>query len=196
MDQKKTERDVKISPKRRAEIMSALRRGTVPACGLALLAMGLERFHESVDDELDTVADGRGIFKAVRGEYGCGKTFFARWLQARDIEVFESDEREPTTYSTKDLTVTTKEQVARLPHERTLLELYEETAASHEESRSSVATATVRRVAGVRSVAELDITVRTVANATQSAPHKLVFEPEDGISLPAIYPTTTFPIKS
>jgi hypothetical protein len=29
------------------------------------------------------VASGRGGFKAVRGEYGSGKTFFGRWLQER-----------------------------------------------------------------------------------------------------------------
>jgi hypothetical protein len=29
------------------------------------------------------VASGRGGFKAVRGEYGTGKTFFGRWLQER-----------------------------------------------------------------------------------------------------------------
>ena len=28
-------------------------------------------------------AAGRAVFKAVRGEYGSGKTFFARWLQER-----------------------------------------------------------------------------------------------------------------
>jgi len=29
------------------------------------------------------VASGGSVFKAVRGEYGCGKTFLARWLQDR-----------------------------------------------------------------------------------------------------------------
>jgi len=29
------------------------------------------------------VAAGRGVFKAVRGDYGCGKTFFTRWLADR-----------------------------------------------------------------------------------------------------------------
>ncbi len=66
--------------------MNALRGGTVPANGLGALAVGLERFHTVVDQELDAVADGLGIFKAVRGEYGCGKTFFARWVQERAQE--------------------------------------------------------------------------------------------------------------
>ncbi len=34
----------------------------------------------ALDEELDAVAAGGRSFKAVRGEYGAGKTFFARWL--------------------------------------------------------------------------------------------------------------------
>ena len=70
-------------PVRRAEILDALRRGTVPRDGLATFAVGMERFEVAVDAELAAVALGRGGFKAVRGEYGSGKTFFARWLQER-----------------------------------------------------------------------------------------------------------------
>jgi hypothetical protein len=36
-----------------------------------------------LDEELQKVATGGSVFKAVRGEYGCGKTFFARWLVDR-----------------------------------------------------------------------------------------------------------------
>jgi hypothetical protein len=70
-----------ISPQRRAEILDALRRGTVPANGLDQLAVGLQRFAHTIEEELESVRDGRGHFKAVRGEYGSGKTFFARWVQ-------------------------------------------------------------------------------------------------------------------
>ena len=37
----------------------------------------------ALDEELDAVAGGGAVFKAVRGEYGSGKTFFARWLAER-----------------------------------------------------------------------------------------------------------------
>jgi len=37
----------------------------------------------TLEDELAEVARGTGAFKAIRGEYGSGKTFFARWLSAR-----------------------------------------------------------------------------------------------------------------
>ncbi len=72
-----------ISSARRDDIVSALRRGTVPSAGLDALAVGIEAFASTLDEELTTVASGRGGFKAVRGEYGTGKTFFGRWLQER-----------------------------------------------------------------------------------------------------------------
>jgi hypothetical protein len=70
-------------PQRRGAILDALRRGTVPREGLAAFAIGMERFEGGVDADLAAVASGRGGFKAVRGEYGSGKTFFGRWLQER-----------------------------------------------------------------------------------------------------------------
>jgi len=72
-----------LSPRRRKEVIDALRRGTVPRNGLDVLAVGLDRFESTVDIELATVAAGGAVFKAVRGEYGAGKTFLARWLGER-----------------------------------------------------------------------------------------------------------------
>ena len=72
-----------ISPQRRQEIIDALRRGAVPKSSLDAFAVGLERFESALDEELQKVASGGSVFKAVRGEYGCGKTFFARWLVER-----------------------------------------------------------------------------------------------------------------
>ncbi|OBA37311.1 ATP-binding protein [Rhodococcus sp. 852002-51564_SCH6189132-a] len=72
-----------MSPRRRREILDALRRGTVPANGLDQLAVGLGRFESELDAELEVVAGGGAMFKAVRGDYGSGKTFFARWLADR-----------------------------------------------------------------------------------------------------------------
>lgn len=72
-----------ISEARREDIVGALRRGTVPSSGLDALAVGIEAFAPTLDEELAAVAAGRGGFKAVRGEYGTGKTFFGRWLQER-----------------------------------------------------------------------------------------------------------------
>lgn len=74
------------SPLKRREIIEALRIGAVPRRRLELFAVGLDRFEKAIDEELETVAAGKGKFKAVRGEYGTGKTFFARWLEHRALE--------------------------------------------------------------------------------------------------------------
>ena len=72
-----------LSPQRRKEIIDALRRGTVPRAGLDAFAVGLERFNAALSEEMENLRSGNAGFKAVRGEYGSGKTFFARWLQER-----------------------------------------------------------------------------------------------------------------
>ena len=72
-----------LSPQRRHEIIDALRRGTVPRSSLDAFAVGLDRFDGTLDEELQKVKSGGSQFKAIRGEYGCGKTFFARWLADR-----------------------------------------------------------------------------------------------------------------
>ena len=91
---------MEISPQRRTEILDALRRGTVPGQGLDALAVGLDRFAPTFDEELDRVASGAGVFKAIRGEYGAGKTFITRWLAERakarglatsEVQISETD---------------------------------------------------------------------------------------------------------
>jgi len=85
---------------RRREVIEALRRGTVPRRGLELFAVGMDRFEKAFDEELAAVAAGRGVFKALRGDFGCGKSFTARWLQAKaqqaglataEVQVSEND---------------------------------------------------------------------------------------------------------
>lgn len=78
-----TARSTAPSAARRHEVVDALRRGTVPQAGLDLFAVGLDRFTDALDDDLAVVARGGSAFHAVRGEYGSGKTFFARWLAER-----------------------------------------------------------------------------------------------------------------
>src|ERR1019366_5357583 len=71
---------------KRQQIVDALRRGTVPRRGLDLFAVGMDRFDKALDKELTSVAAGEGVFKAVRGDYGTGKTFFSRWLEHRALQ--------------------------------------------------------------------------------------------------------------
>jgi hypothetical protein len=72
-----------VSAARRDVIIGALRRGTVPSAGLDALAVGIERLAPTFDADLDAAGAGAAVFKAVRGDYGAGKTFFGRWLQER-----------------------------------------------------------------------------------------------------------------
>lgn len=72
---------ITISPARADEILDALRRGTVPEAALETFAVGLDPYRDTLISELQQCAQGRGRFKAVRGDYGTGKTFFARWFQ-------------------------------------------------------------------------------------------------------------------
>ncbi|MFZ0160082.1 MAG: BREX system ATP-binding protein BrxD [Kineosporiaceae bacterium] len=74
-----------VSTRRRREVIDALRRGTVPSNGLDLLAVGLERFTPALDAELEAVSGGGSAFKAIRGEYGAGKTFITRFLAERAL---------------------------------------------------------------------------------------------------------------
>lgn len=78
---------MQVSPQKRLEILDALRKGTVPRSSLDTFAVGIEHLAPVLCEELKSVAMGRGAFKAIRGEYGCGKTFLARWLaeQARQM---------------------------------------------------------------------------------------------------------------
>jgi hypothetical protein len=71
---------------RRQEIVAALRNGAVPRRGIELYGVGLDRFGPAIREELDRAATGTGVFKAVRGDYGAGKTFFARWVQSEAMK--------------------------------------------------------------------------------------------------------------
>lgn len=71
-----------LSAARADEVLDALRRGTVPETALETFAVGLDPLRPTLEAELEQCAEGRARFKAVRGEYGTGKTFFARWLQS------------------------------------------------------------------------------------------------------------------
>lgn len=66
-----------------AAIVNALRSGLVPSQGLEHFATGLDALVEAVSQELDFVSGGKGLSKWIRGEYGTGKTFAARYLCAK-----------------------------------------------------------------------------------------------------------------
>ncbi|WP_437898226.1 BREX system ATP-binding protein BrxD [Sorangium sp. So ce124] len=67
-------------------IVNALRSGLVPNAGLDHFATGLDALVNAVNEDLDFVAGGKGLSKWIRGEYGTGKTFAARYLCAKARE--------------------------------------------------------------------------------------------------------------
>jgi len=70
---------------RRKDILHALRTGTVPDKGLEHLAVGMGGFERAIVEELTECTTGRSRVKAVRGDYGAGKTFFSRYFAARAL---------------------------------------------------------------------------------------------------------------
>jgi hypothetical protein len=78
-----------LSKREVTHIFQQLRSGVVPEVGLDAFAVGIERQRAEVGRMLDLAESGEGVFKFLRGGYGCGKTFMARLAvldaQARDF---------------------------------------------------------------------------------------------------------------
>src|SRR6478609_10855361 len=76
-----------------ATIVNALRSGLVPNIGLDQFVTGLDALVNAVNEDLDFVGGGKGLSKWIRGEYGTGKTFAARYLcaKARDRKFASSE---------------------------------------------------------------------------------------------------------
>src|ERR1700733_11590537 len=66
------------SQRDREHIFERLRSGVVPERGLEAFAVGIEKQRAELGRLLDLAAAGEGVFKFLRGGYGCGKTFMAR----------------------------------------------------------------------------------------------------------------------
>jgi hypothetical protein len=67
-----------INPKDIEHIFERLRSGVVPERGLEAFAVGVDRPREEINRQLSLASNNEGIFKFLRGGYGCGKTFMAR----------------------------------------------------------------------------------------------------------------------
>ncbi len=61
-------------------IFDRLRSGVVPERSLEAFAVGIERPRGEASRMLDLAESGEGVFKFLRGGYGCGKTFMARTI--------------------------------------------------------------------------------------------------------------------
>ena len=59
-------------------IFERLRSGVVPDRGLEAFAVGIDRPQNEIQRQLDLASNREGVFKFLRGGYGCGKTFTSR----------------------------------------------------------------------------------------------------------------------
>ena len=75
-----------ISERDAEHIFERLRSGVVPETNLETFAVGIEKQRNEIKRQLNLAADGEGVFKFLRGGYGCGKTFMAR-LAVNDAQV-------------------------------------------------------------------------------------------------------------
>ena len=75
-----------ISERDAEHIFERLRSGVVPERNLETFAVGIEKQRNEIKRQLNLAADGEGVFKFLRGGYGCGKTFMAR-LAVNDAQV-------------------------------------------------------------------------------------------------------------
>ena len=72
-----------IEPRIADIIIESLRGGEVPREGLEHFATGIDAQVAALEEEFSRIADQRGRYRFLRGEYGAGKTFFLRFLAAR-----------------------------------------------------------------------------------------------------------------
>jgi hypothetical protein len=59
-------------------IFERLRSGVVPDRGLEAFAVNIDRSRDEIKRQLDLASNSEGVFKFLRGGYGCGKTFTSR----------------------------------------------------------------------------------------------------------------------
>lgn len=59
-------------------IFERLRSGVVPERGLEAFAVGIDKQRNEIHRQLSLAADKEGVFKFLRGGYGCGKTFMSQ----------------------------------------------------------------------------------------------------------------------
>jgi P-loop Domain of unknown function (DUF2791) len=69
---------MKISNQDIEHIFERLRSGVVPERGLEAFAVGLDSSRNEIQRQLDLASNSEGVFKFLRGGYGCGKTFTSR----------------------------------------------------------------------------------------------------------------------
>ncbi len=109
--------------------------------------------------------------------------FFARWLQGRQIEIFEPED--VPILSDAELQATDQGQVVWMKDARSIFDLFLELERKLAKQRPPLSRKLVRQATGIRQLGDLPaLEVRSSAN---NMPRKLVYQPEPGISLPGLY---------
>ena len=79
-----------VSPRRRREVVDALRRGTVPAQGLDLLAVGLDRFAAALAAAANTLLEDSDLRQRLaHGAAERAPLFAAEGMVARVLQVYD-----------------------------------------------------------------------------------------------------------
>ena len=109
--------------------------------------------------------------------------FFARWLQGRNIEVFESDDVSVLTDA--ELQATEPGQVLWLEGARSIFDVFRETERRLAGQRPAPSRDLVRKATGIRRLKELP--APEIREVSAGVPRKRLLHPEPGISLPALH---------
>ena len=108
--------------------------------------------------------------------------FFARWLQGRQIEVFEADD--VSVRSDAELQVTEHGQVRKLKDDRSIFDLFAEYEQTLATQRPKLTHQVIRRVTGIRPESQLP-QLKVEAVSGEGHPRRYLLRPEPGIVLPA-----------
>ena len=112
--------------------------------------------------------------------------FFARWLQGRQIEEFEENDAQVTVRQDSELQVTPAGQVRQLTGSVSIFELYGQYERELAAQRPRLTREVVREATGIRLLSQLpEPTVEALAD--NDLPKRLIFRPEEGILLPALF---------
>lgn len=131
--------------------------------------------------ELLETNDKHGFTKRMREG---AVRFMARWLQGRQIEVFEDDD--VPVLSDAELQVTPNGQARWLPGAKSVFDVYRDTEQSYAAHRPALTKQIVRKVTGIRPLSDLP-RPRGTSRDDSELPHKVVLRPEPGIVLPALH---------
>ena len=66
--------------------MKDFRSGTVPEKGLDKFAVGIDKPLNEIKRQLNLAATNEGVFKFLRGGYGCGKTFISQYTMLEALK--------------------------------------------------------------------------------------------------------------